>query len=168
VAVSWVEAVMDRGDLLSAWKLTDPDLRLVLAQHWIMGQAGGEGATRDDIGPPEGWDELAVALAALPPTHRLWRRFALDRVARWREYWTGFSARTWFARTHPEVLRPDLEIVTFVEGGRLGGAQAPASPVAARRFALRHTPDGPLVAGVDGGNIFKPGWPPTQVRLAAG
>ena len=55
------------------------------------------------------------------------------------------------------MLDLDLEVVTFTEPGD-GGLE--------RRFALRHTESGWLVAGVNGDQLFQPGWPPRMGKLA--
>ncbi len=148
-ATSWVEAVMDRRDLAAAWPLTDPTLRLVLSQYWIWSH-------RDEpmVGSQDRWEALAQALAASPSTHPLWERFASDRVRRWREFWGGFSSRTWSVRDEPEPIGVGLVVVTFAETG------GPRLPV--RRFAMRDTPEGWLVAGLDGTALFRPGWPPSR------
>jgi hypothetical protein len=142
---------MDRADLAAAWPLTHPTLRLVLSQHWIWSHRD-EGIVD---GGEEAWDRLAEALAADPSEHPLWTRFASDRIRRWREFWPGFSTRAWTVREDPEPLGVDLEVVTFVETG--------GPPLPARRFAMRDTPEGWLVAGLDGSALFRPGWPPARV-----
>lgn len=155
VAVRWVRAVMDERNLGAAWPLTEPELRLVLVQHWILSHHGDE-----VVGPPQGWDDLATALAACPSAHPLWDRFASERLKRWRQHWLGFSARTWDLRDGTERPRADAEVITFIEAGqklRLG----PGPPVTYRRLCLRRTGDEWLLAGVDGTNLFRPGWPPS-------
>ncbi|MFP5319925.1 MAG: hypothetical protein ACLGI2_16740 [Acidimicrobiia bacterium] len=158
-ALEWVAAVMDRGDLDAAWLATDPTLRLVLAQDWVWNH-------RHDpaIGHQADWDEIAAGLAESPDGHELWSRFATDLVAMWQRTWKGFGAEAWTVRSEPEVLDLDLELVTFVEPGP--ASDHPAGPAFARRFAMRHTPDGWLVAGVNGDQIFQPGWPPRMGRSA--
>ena len=156
-AVAWVEAVMDRRDLRAAWPLTDPELRLVLAQHWILSHAE---AGADFIGPQAGWDMLAQGLAAEPPSHPLWDRFAKERLRRWREYWGTFRASTWKAGERTDTVRPGVEVVTFAEPRLPALETRPAPPAALRRLAVRRSGDGWLVAGLDGRNLFRPGWPP--------
>ena len=166
-ARAWVEAVMDRGDLVRAWELTDPTLRLVLAQDWVWnhrhdlvrtdGTDGGHDA--DD----EGWDDVALGLASFRSKHPLWDRFAGDTIGMWQQIWKGFSARTWRVSDQPEVLGLDLEMVTFVEAGGDGEAQ-PRHYAFARRFAMIHTESGWRVASINGDQLFLPGWPPTLGR----
>lgn len=158
-ALEWVAAVMDRGDVGGAWLATDPKLRLVLAQDWVWNH-------RHDpaIGHQADWDEIASGLAQAPAVHDLWPRFAADLVSMWQRTWKGFSSETWSVRSEPEVLDLDLEVVTFVEPGPT--SEHPSGPAFARRFAMRHTPDGWLVAGVNGEQIFEPGWPPRMGRSA--
>ena len=157
-AVDWVEAVMDRKDLRAAWPLMERDLRLVLAQHWILSHAelGSE-----FIGPQAGWDMLAQGLAADPSNHPLWDRFAKERLSRWGEYWGKFSARTWKVR-ETEMLRPEAVIVTFAEPRLPALETKPGPPAVFRRLALRRRGDTWLVAGLDGRNVFRPGWPPSK------
>lgn len=154
-ARAWVRAAMDDKDLVTAWPLTDPPLRKVLAQHWILSHQG-----EDLVGAPEGWEELAEALAASPCRHPLWDRFATERLARWRQFWPGFSAVTWGVKGH-ELPRPDLAVVTFVEPrGKLMSLR-PGPPLELRRLALRRSGGRWLMAGLDGQTLFRPGWPPT-------
>lgn len=155
--MAWVDAVMDRKDLRAAWPLMEGNLRLVLAQHWVLSHAE---AGSDLIGPQAGWDMLAQGLAADPSSHPLWDRFAKERLLRWREYWGDFSARTWKVRD-TEQVGPGLEVVTFAEP-RLSALEAkPGPPPVFRRLAVRRTEEKGLVAGLDGRRIFRPGWPPS-------
>lgn len=153
-ARAWVRAVMDDRDLKAAWPLTHHDLRKVLVQHWILSQHV------DVVGPAEEWEALAEALAADPPEHPLWPRFATERVRRWREFWPGFSAVTWGVKSRTDP-RPDVAVVTFVEPRGKLMALRPGPPLDLRRLALRRTEHGWLMAGLDGTAIFRPGWPPT-------
>ena len=155
VALAWVDAAVDRGDLAAAWPLTDPTLRLVLAQEWVWRQ--GEELT----GSGEDRDQLAAALAATPPEHPLWDRFASDLVTGWRRIWKGFSSRTWGTWDRPEIVGLDLEIVTFLETGGASVSVEPRRAPFARRFLVRHTDEGWLVAGLHGELVFRPGWPPS-------
>lgn len=153
LAKAWVSAVMDERDMQKVWALTEPDYRKVLAQHWIMSKHP------DVVGPPELWEALADGLAAYPSGSRLWAQFARERLQRWREFWTGFSAVTWGVRGRSDP-RPDVAVVTFVEPrGKLMSLK-PGPPLEFRHIAVRRAPEGWLVAGADGNNLFKPGWPP--------
>ena len=149
-AVAWVGAVLDRGDLTGAWAATDPVLRLVLAQDWVWNH-------RHDpaIGHDNDWDAIARGLAADPPDHPLWARFEHELLSTWQRTWKGFGGSGWEVVEKPEILDLDLELVTFVD----------KDASIARRFAMRHTPGGWLVAGFNGDRLFEPGWPP---RLAGG
>jgi hypothetical protein len=156
VAQRWVKALMDEGDVAAAWPLTDPTLRLVLAQDWVW-----TNRHHPSIGHDRSWDELARGLAAVPPEHALWAAFAKELVTRYHKMWEGFSSRTWATWDEVEVVGLDLEMVTFLE--RDGGPVRfhPGRSSLARRFAMRHTPEGWMVASVSGGQMFVPGWPPS-------
>jgi hypothetical protein len=174
-AMAWVEAVVDRGDLARAWPMTDPTLRLVLAQDWVWSHRhelpapdkpdGRRGVTPAHSHQVEDWDAIARGLAACPSEHPLWDRFAADVIALWQQIWKGFSTRTWSTFDEPEVLGLDLEMVTFVETDESSGPLR-GNYAFARRFAMIHTDSGWLVASVNGDQLFRPGWPPTLGRHA--
>ena len=147
--------MIDDGDLAEAWPLTEPVLRLVLAQDWVWTHRH-----HPMIGHDRSWDEIARGLAAVPPKQPLWDRFAAEVVSRWQKTWAGFSARTWATWDQPEVVGLDLEMVTFLESDGGPVRFEPGRSALARRFALRHTDDGWKVAGVSGDQLFVPGWPP--------
>ena len=127
---------MDQADLGLAWPLTEPILRLVLAQDWVW-----TNRHHPDIGHDQDWDTIAHGLAACPPAHPLWDAFAHQVLYRWHRSWPGFSTLTWRARDEPEVAGLDTEMVTFVErdGGWSGDDLEPAGEDGGRRFAMRHT-----------------------------
>jgi len=55
-----------------------------------------------------------------------------------------------------------LEMVTFLESDGTAPVRfEPGRSALARRFAMRHTTEGWLVAGVNGDQLFLPGWPPS-------
>ena len=154
VAATWVELVMDRGNLDEAWPLTDPTLRLVLVQDWIWAHRH-----HSFVGQGPEWDDLAHSLAAARPQPALWPRFRAELLELWHKIWKGFSALTWQAFDDPEVVGLDLETVTFVE---LDASGVPARRTTVpRRFALRHCDTGWQVASINGDQMFLPGWPPS-------
>jgi hypothetical protein len=161
VARAWVEATMESGDLRRAWEITDPDLRLVLCQHWIMSRQDDPEVGAEDP------DALAGGLASSPPDHRLWDRFASQRLRRWRQHWGNFSTKTWGILDERQELVPGIEVVTFMEKHRLLGWAKAGPPPVTRRFALRSTTSGWLMAGLDGSALFRPGWPPAPIPLPA-
>ena len=147
---------MDEGDLAAAWPLTDPTLRLVLAQDWVWTHRH-----RPLMRQEHDWDLLARSLAACPPVHRLWPDLESELITRWHAIWKGFSARTWAAWDQPEVVGLDLEMVTFMESDGEPVRFEPGRSAFARRFAVRHSEDGWRVASVNGDQMFVPGWPPS-------
>lgn len=159
VVLAWVRAVMESRDLRRAWELTDGELRLVLAQHWIWSHQG-----EDLVGPRDRWDELATGLAASPSEHPLWDRFARERLRLWRQSWSGLSTLTWEVyEEEPEVLADDIVVVTLVPRTQKWRDLRPGPPPAYRRFAVRQRPEGWRVAGLDGSALYRPGWPPQRV-----
>ena len=156
-ATRWVKAVMDDGDLVAAWPMTDPVLRLVLAQDWVWSHRH-----HPMLGHDRSWEEVARGLAAVPPDHELWDTFATELMNRWHKMWTGFNSKDWVAWDQPEVIGLDLEMVTFLESdGKAPVRFEPGRSALARRFAMRHTAEGWRVASVSGDQMFVPGWPPS-------
>ena len=83
-------------------------------------------------------------------------------ISRWHTIWKGFSARTWRLATEPEVIGLDLEMVTFLESEDEYRVRfEPGRSAFARRFAMRHTDQGWMLASVNGDQMFVPGWPPS-------
>lgn len=155
--LAWVEAIMDDGDLLAAWPLTDPTLRLVLAQDWVW-----TNRHHPRIGHERSWDEIARGLASVPPVGELWGAFSAELVGRWQKTWAGLNSRTWGAWAEPEVVGLDLEMVTLLERDGDGPVRfEPGRSALARRFAMRHSDGDWLLAGVNGDQLFVPGWPPS-------
>jgi hypothetical protein len=155
-AQRWVKALMDDADLAAAWPLTDPVLRLVLAQDWVWTHRH-----HPMIGHERSWDDIARGLAAVPPASGLWDTFATELVRRYQKMWEGFSAHTWATWDQVEVVGLDLEMVTFLESDGEPVRFEPGRSALARRFALRHTDEGWMVASVSGDQMFVPGWPPS-------
>ena len=156
-ATRWVKAVMDDGDLVAAWPMTDPVLRLVLAQDWVWSHRH-----HPMLGHDRSWEEVARGIAAVPPDHELWDSFATELMNRWRKMWTGFNSKAWVAWDQPEVVGLHLEMVTFLESdGRAPVRFEPGRSALARRFAMRHTEEGWRVASVSGDQMFVPGLPPS-------
>jgi len=114
-----------------------------------------------DIGHDADWDGIARGLAACPPDHPLWDRFATELVELWQKIWKGFTTHRWIVWEEPEVLGLDLEMVSFIETEDDVAPSNLSRATFARRFALRHTDDGWAVAGINGEQMFVPGWPPS-------
>ncbi|MGQ0744178.1 MAG: hypothetical protein ACT4OS_07575 [Acidimicrobiales bacterium] len=156
VARLWVKAVMDDGSLDQAWPLTDPEFRLVLAQDWIWSHRSGP----NQVGPEQERDTVATSLADVGHDSGYWDVFAKEIVHRWQTIWRGLSVLTWMTIDGDEILGVDTEVVSFVEADSPGARPGPGA--FARRFALRHGEAGWLVVGVDGDQLYRPGWPPTR------
>jgi predicted nucleic acid-binding protein len=153
----WLEAIVDRGDLATAWPLTEPDFRLALVQSWLW----------EGFAPQVPNVEVAAALLAEPdqPAHPLWDEFAAWRMGRWKavlpDYVIDPSRRG--TVSSPYISGVDLEAVMISDnstGARILGGRT----VEVQRFSVRHTVDGVLVSGV-GAALPVPGWPPTEIPL---
>jgi len=90
-------------DLRAAWPALDEDLRLALAQQWVLDNS----AELDRDGYNR--DEVAAAIAADEPEHPLWRHF--ERV-----HLRGFDqvlppAETWGIGANTRLIAPDIEVL---------------------------------------------------------
>jgi hypothetical protein len=153
----WLEHVFDRGDLASAWPLTDKPFRLALAQGWIM-----MNADLPEVAG-EGRDQLATALSEDQPSHALWPLFAGWRVVRWRQvlpHLLDADARSVVViRDEAPVVTPDLEVVTLTRSAER--AIGPGEELSVQRFLVRFGTGGQRLAGI-GRVLPLPGWPPSE------
>jgi hypothetical protein len=148
-AKSWVEDIVVRRDLRSAWRTTDPDYRLALTQAIIF------------LNPQHplllGYerDELAHALAQEDPKHPLWESFE-NLLAE--EFLTDLGevrVENWSA-VSPRPIAPDYELVLFP---RERGEELEPPELYAHGILI-HFRDGRwLVAGLSERRAV-PGWPP--------
>jgi len=154
----WLEAVFDNGDLMAVWHLVDQPLRLALVQSWILLEQDRPDIVQEDR------DELAYALASPRPSHLVWPEFAHWRTTRWKNVLPRFvidADRRGFVSI-PGLVGVDLEAVLVADTttGESRNIDADES-VEVQRFLVRHTPDGPRLAGI-GGVLPIPGWPPSE------
>jgi len=148
-AKSWLEDVVVRRDVRSAWRITDPDYRLALTQAIIF--------LNEQHSLLMGYDrdELAHALAEEHPTHPLWDTFEallgeefLNDLGEVRvENWTSVS---------PRPIAPGYELVLFP---REPGEELDPPEIYAHGLLLHFREGRWLVAGLSERQAV-PGWPP--------
>jgi hypothetical protein len=91
VAQEWMRLVLEESDLLSAWRLTDPDFRLAMTQalRWANRNhpylAGLDAKT------------AAEKLAQEADSHPLWEHFQATQLSEMQEAWADFDLDTWGA-----------------------------------------------------------------------
>jgi hypothetical protein len=146
---NWLDDIIKRRDVRSAWQNTDPDYRLALTQAIIF--------LNDQHPLLSGYDgeELAVALAEEQPTHELWDSFA-NLLAE--EFLNDLSEIRFDKLTAATArpIAPSYELVMFPREHGEGGEP----PEMLAHGILVHLREGRwLVAGLSERRAV-PGWPP--------
>lgn len=145
----WLEDIFTRGDVSSAWRNTDPDYRLALAQAVIFLNEQHPALSGSES------EELAVALAEERPIHPLWGSFAILVEEEFRNDLGEVRVEDWDAATTRRV-DTGYELVLLPE--KTGEGQEP--PEMGARGFLTHFRDGRWqVAGLSERRAV-PGWPP--------
>ncbi len=151
----FLRALVDRQDVLGAWHLTDANLRLCAAQHWLW--------THRDALHAQGirdLDEVAAALALPDSAHPLWPPFASAQLRSLSEGFPWVDPQHLGVTSRPRPIGPDLELVLFVREQDTGTYSEP-TVLMALGMVMRHTADGWDVAGLCREDVPTPGWPPS-------
>lgn len=153
-AYAWLAAVVEEGDLASAWPATDPNLRLALVQSWIWANRSRP--------PVSGWsrEELARGLTSVRSNHPLWGLFAAKQVEKLRAWWGNPNLDEWGATIKGRVVPSEYELIRFsLIDTQAGRVPKPSGRSVGRLVLVRTTPERWVVAGFDR-NPPIPGWPP--------
>src|SRR5438552_969394 len=110
-ALAWLEAIFN-DDLLAAWRVTDPNLRLVLAQAFLWANREHPHTAGYDLG------ETARTLASLDADHDLWPSFVQTQLREFHEAFDEFFSVPYGAGSRPRPVGIDYEIVKFVHTER--------------------------------------------------
>jgi tetratricopeptide (TPR) repeat protein len=148
-------SLIKAGDILEAWKNLDRNVRLAMAQWWILGNADHPQLTGVDR------DELAAALSAVQPDHALAQPFLVTQLARLQQGYVGVDTRHWGAAEKRRMYKMDYEIVILMAtyGEETEWQPGMANPSAT--FLMRRGLGKWLISGFNGA-IIRPGWPPTS------
>jgi hypothetical protein len=155
-ATNWLGAVYRENDLRAAWRLTDPDLRLVLAQAWLW---ANRQRTILANAEPDDLKAEAAELARVNSSSPYWRAFSETQLLEFRQL--EFDFDTWGFASAPRLIAPDYELLLLTECGADGVLMAEPTQVLAHRYLMHHTTEGWLVAGF-GPAPISPGWPPVR------
>lgn len=155
-ATEWLGAVYGESDLRAAWRLTDPDLRLLLAQAWLWANRERTilaGAESDDL------KAEAAELAQVSSPSSYWKMFSTTQLAEFHEQ--ELDLDSWGFASSPRLIAPDYELLLLAECGADGLLVEEPTQVLAHRYLMHHTSEGWLVAGF-GPAPVSPGWPPVR------
>lgn len=154
-AAAWrfLRPAVEHADLCSAWPALHADLRLCLAQQWVLDNA-------TDIADG-GYDraEVAAGLAGLVPGHELWRHFERVHVRSLRALLP--SPRAWGIGDRTRLVGPDLELLYLHDTSDLPDRVWRAGEV--RRVVpllMRWTGERWTVGNLGSDRAPVPGWPP--------
>ncbi|AMU74381.1 hypothetical protein BAB79_06695 [Mycobacteroides abscessus] len=147
-------ALIRQADIAAAWQLMERDVRLALAQDWILANADHPNLS------PYNRDELAADLSALTPQHELAAPFLASQLGKFQSAYGHIDEENWGSAERRRVYNIEYELVIMVEtkGEHTrweSGTWAPTAALVMRRQTTEW-----LVAGFDG-KIAHPGWPPT-------
>lgn len=152
VAERFLTSVCEEKSLRPVWPDVDPNLRLALAQKWIL-----DNAQSVDAG---GYDRVttADALAEEQPEHPLWQHFERVHVR-------TISATIPEVRgmgTNTRLVAPDVEVLqVHDQAGRDGSAWQPGEERLVFPIAMRWDGHVWRLASLGSENLPTPGWPPS-------
>lgn len=149
----WLSLIKE-GDILEFWKGLDRDVRLALAQWWILGNADHPNLIGVDR------DELAARLSAVQPEHPLAGPFLAAQLNRFQQAYAGVDLQHWGTAEKRRTYKMDYEIVILMPtyGEELEWQPGMMHPTAT--FVMRRGLGKWLTAGFNN-EITRPGWPPT-------
>lgn len=132
VALEWVDAALDRGDVATAWSFTAEGLRRRLVERWVARHLD---ELTEEPGP------VVAALAADDPDHVLWATYAAWQAQEWRSTFPAdlrASSPAWALLARAEPVAPGLATAVFVRTDGLGDREQlpPGLAVPARRILL--------------------------------
>lgn len=149
----FLRPAVEHADLRSAWPALHADLRLCLAQQWVVDNP-------DDISDG-GYHraEVAAGLACVEPAHELWRHFARVHLHTLREMLP--SSRAWGIGDRTRLVGPDLEMLYLHDTSDMpDGVRHPGDMRRVVPLLMRWTGERWLVCNIGSARTPAPGWPP--------
>lgn len=155
VSAAWafLQPVRQAGDLRAAWLMVDPDLRLCLAQQWLIDNSS-------DL-QEEGYDreEVAAAFVEDEPSHELWRHFERVHLREWNRVLP--SPEAWGIGTDTRLVAPDVEALYVHDTSDLkDGFWKPGEQRQVFPLLMRWDGERWLVLNLGSEAVPQPGWPP--------
>ncbi|KKD04081.1 hypothetical protein TN53_31640 [Streptomyces sp. WM6386] len=148
-AHSWLNLLRRKWKAAEVWKRLDDNLRLALAQDWIIANA------EHPVVQGEDRDLLARALAQPKPSRELAKPMLDGRIEALRGHYAGWDPDTWAAPGPPRRVGLDYEIVVLAPADE----STQGFPLLMRRVGREW-----LVANFQSAYVI-PGWPPRQEEI---
>ncbi len=152
-AQDWLRLVKRRR-MAEVWQRIDRDLRLTLAQSWIIANEDHPGLKGYDK------DELAATLArSRPPRHPLLKPFFATQLSEFSSAYATYGVDTWGAAERPRRFKLDLELVILMKSDGELFVWEPGMERLAFPLLMRRQLGDWYVASLEAA-IPHPGWPP--------
>ncbi|MFE0737887.1 SEFIR domain-containing protein [Streptomyces sp. NPDC058855] len=158
-ATNWLVSVQ-RGKRNAVWRALTRELRLVLAQDWIIANEGHPTLA------PYDREELAAAIASKNPTHPLAKHCLKSKLEVLKQHYSEWSIEGWGAAGNPRRIGLDYEIVVMspADDGVLivgDGEIRPVYPILMRKVGQDW-----MIANFTTAYPM-PGWPPQAEEIPA-
>ncbi|MGW4434954.1 toll/interleukin-1 receptor domain-containing protein [Streptomyces sp. NPDC004596] len=158
-ATKWLMCVK-RGKKRDVWRALTRELRLSLAQDWIIANAGHPSLA------PYDRDELARALASKNPTHPLGKPCLRSKVEVLQDHYRRWDIEEWGAAGNPRRIGLDYELVVMAPADEGILVAEEGELLACYPLLMRKIGPDWLVANFDAAYPI-PGWPPTAEEIPA-
>lgn len=152
-AWAFLESFYKQADLISAWPMVDPQLRLCWAQWWI-------GANQVAI-ETDGYDreEVARALVRQAGAHPLWEHFELVVLRDFRAA-IPLDPATWGIGTAERIIDSTTEVLYVLREIPPGGIWQPGESRDVAPLVMRHSAGKWRVLNLGYEYVPEAGWPP--------
>lgn len=158
-ATDWLTSVK-RGKKRDVWRKLTRELRLCLAQDWILANEGHPNLA------PHNRDELAGALAAKNPTHPLGKHCLRSKLQVLQDHYQEWDIDRWGAAGNPRRIGLDYELVVMAPADEGILVVREGEPLPVYPLLMRKIGDDWLVANF--GTAYPiPGWPPSAEEIPA-
>lgn len=137
-AYVWLASFLRGEDFYATWAGVDPDLRLVLAQAWLVANREHPDLARHDL------EQARDALALERPTHDLTVPFGLTQLAELRAAWPWIDLDNLGVGVEPRIVAPGYEAISLTI--LTGDSETSSAPEL--RLLMHHAGGRWLVAGL--------------------
>jgi hypothetical protein len=158
-ATNWLVS-LKRGKKRAVWSALTRELRLTLAQDWIIANEGHPNLE------PYDRDELAEALASRNPTHPLGKHCLRSKVEVLQDYYGRWDIDSWGAAGNPRRIGLDYELIVMApaDEGILVTREGEVLPT----YAILMRKIGPDWRVANFAPAYPiPGWPPSAEEILA-
>ncbi|MFD5782651.1 toll/interleukin-1 receptor domain-containing protein [Streptomyces sp. NPDC126933] len=158
-ATNWLASVK-RGKKREVWKALTRELRLTLAQDWIIANEGHPGLA------PYSRDELAEALAVKNPRHPLSKHCLRSKLEVLQHHYRRWDINGWGAASNPRRIGLDYELVVMSPADEGILVTGEGEFISVYPILMRKVGPDWMVANFTAAYPI-PGWPPRAEEIPA-